>query len=52
MLAEAAELYETHARAGVRDPDLYERLALAYRGLGHQELAEAAHAKADRLRSP
>jgi hypothetical protein len=48
---EAAELYELNIRAGVRSPDVFERLSETYRHLGDVESAEAALAEARRLRS-
>ncbi len=42
MLEEAAACYEAILRAGVRSPDLYERLAVIYRRLERHELADDA----------
>ncbi len=50
LFEEAAELYELNVRAGVRTPELFERLSDAYREIGEAGGAEAARAEAQRLR--
>jgi len=52
LYEEAAELYELNVRAGVRSPELFERLGEAYRHLGDDASAEAALAEARRMRAP
>ena len=52
LYEEAAELYELNVRAGVRSPELFERLGEAYRHLGDHVSAEAALAEARRMRAP
>jgi hypothetical protein len=49
LLDEAAQAYETNIREGVRDPDLYERLASVYRQQGRTELADEVLQEARRL---
>ena len=49
LFEEAAELYELNVRAGVRSPELLERLSETYRQLGDSESAEAALVEARRL---
>ncbi|MBA2446986.1 MAG: hypothetical protein H0V51_03070 [Chloroflexi bacterium] len=49
LLDEAAQAYETNIREGVRDPDLYERLASVYRQQGRTELADEVLQEAGRL---
>ena len=51
LYEEAAELYELNVRAGVRSPEIFERLSETYRQLGDDESAEAALAEARRVRS-
>ncbi|MGE3910199.1 MAG: hypothetical protein AB7K36_12645 [Chloroflexota bacterium] len=48
---EATELYETNVRAGVRTPELFERLGEAYRLIGELEAADGSLAEAERLRT-
>jgi hypothetical protein len=52
LFEEAAELYESNIRAGVRSPELFERLSETYRHLGDHESADAALVEARRTRSP
>jgi hypothetical protein len=47
---EAAELYENNIWDGVRDPSLYDRLAMMYRRTGRVDLAQEVDAEALRLR--
>src|SRR5262245_2418937 len=49
MFEEAAELYERNVEAGVRTPELLERLSEVYRHLGEHQAAAAALAEARRL---
>jgi hypothetical protein len=49
LLDEAAECYEANIRAGVRDPELYERLASVYRRQGRADLADEALDEARKL---
>jgi hypothetical protein len=51
MLAEAVELLESNARAGVSDPSLYSSLASHYRALGRTADADAAMGHAAMLMS-
>lgn len=51
LYEEAAELYELNVRAGVRSPEIVERLSEIYRQLGDHASAEAALAEARRLRA-
>lgn len=51
LYEEAAELYELNVRAGVRSPDMFERLSDVYRQLGDHESAAAALAEARRQES-
>ena len=50
LFDEAAELYETNIRNGVRDPRLYDRLTAIYRKNGEPERAEQVEREAERLR--
>lgn len=52
LLDEAAAAYENNIREGVRDPDLYERLAGVYRQQGRTELADEVLQEAHRLSEP
>ena len=47
---EAAELYENNIWDGVRDPSLYDRLAMMYRRTGRFDLALEVDVEARRLR--
>jgi hypothetical protein len=49
LFGEAAELYELNVRAGVRSPELFERLSDTYRHLGDSARADAALSEARRL---
>ena len=49
LLDEAAECYETNIRSGVRDRDLYYRLAAVYRKQGRSDLANEVDEEARRL---
>lgn len=51
LFAEAVEAYELNVRAGVRSPELFERLSVAYQGIGEHGAAEAALAEAQRVRT-
>jgi hypothetical protein len=51
MYEEATEAYEANVRAGVRTPELFERLSESYRRIGEPGAAEASLAEARRLRA-
>ena len=51
LFEEAADLYERNLRAGVRAPELFERLSDVYHHLGDRESAEAALSEARRMRA-
>ncbi|MCC7368552.1 MAG: hypothetical protein IT306_09020 [Chloroflexi bacterium] len=51
MDEEATELYEANVRAGVRSPELFERLGESYHRIGEDGAAEASLAEARRLRA-
>jgi hypothetical protein len=51
LFEEAAELYELNIRAGVRSPEVFERLSAVYRHLGDHESAEAALDESRRRRA-
>lgn len=51
LFEEAAELYELNIRAGVRSPELFERLCEVYRELGDDQSAAGALAEARRQRA-
>jgi hypothetical protein len=51
LFGEAAELYELNARAGVRSPELFERLSETYRQIGDSASADAALTEARRLQA-
>jgi hypothetical protein len=52
MIPETIDLLVENARQGVRTPELFERLAALYRGLGQHEYADMALAEVRKLTPP